>query len=112
MSDTCFKSKGNICVKLSNDSLPLPQIFFTPDDDSTVRRGDKRYAVFWQESSEDCLVKKLGAAGEGVPINVNADLPGLVKAAAQQILVEVAVEKNGSDLALCAITIPAPGNQK
>lgn len=109
MSNKCFKSTGTIRVKLSNGSLS--QIFFTPDDDSAVRRGDKRYAVFLQ-GSKHCLVKKLGDAGEGVPIKVNkADLPGLVEAAVQQTLVEVAVKKR-SDLALRAITIPAPGKQK
>ena len=109
MSDKFFKSTGNIRVKLSNGSPS--QIFFTPDDDSTVRCGGKRYAVFLQES-EDCLVRKLGDACEGVPINVNAALPGLVEAAVQQTLVEVAVQKAGSNLVLRAITIPAPGKQK
>ena len=59
-----------------------------------------------------CLVRKLDDAGEGVPINVNKALPGLVEAAVQRTLVEVAVQKKGSNLALCAITIPAPGKQK
>ena len=123
MNKKCFKSKGTIRVKLSKGHPP--QIFFTPDADSTVRCGDKRYAVFLQESSEDCFVRKLGNAGEGVPINGNAkDLRGLVEAAVRQTLVEVAVQEDPSDapatetqkddphLALCAITIPAPGKQK
>ena len=121
MSNKCFKSKGIIRVKLSNGSPSL--IFFTPNDDSTVRYGDKRYAVFLQESSEDCLVRKFGDAGEGVPIKVNAvnaALSGLVVAAVQQTLIEVEVQevkaqKAGTscmDLTLCAITIPAPGKQK
>ena len=113
-----------------------------------MRRGDKRYAVFLQESedclSEElqrkaqqkrvnavcCLVRKRGGVGEGVPISFNADFPGLVEAAVQQTLVEVTVEvqedggedpsgarateaqKDNPNLALCAITIPAPGKQK
>ena len=110
MSNECFKSTGTIRVKLSNGSPS--QIFFTPNDDSTVRHGDKQYAVFLQESSKDCFVRKFGDAGEGVPIKVNkADLPGLVEAAVRQTLVEVAA-KESSDLILCAITIPAPGKQK
>ena len=121
MSNKCFKSTGTIRVKLSNGSPST--IFFTPNSDSTVRRGDKRYAVFLQESSEDPLVRKLGDAGEGVPIKVNAvngAFSRLVEAAAQQTLVEVEVQKvdaqkDGTscrDLDLCAITIPAPGKQK
>ena len=119
MSNECFKSTGTIRVKLSNGSPS--QIFFTPNIDSTVRHGDKQYAVFLQESSKDCFVRKFGDAGEGVSIKVNkADLPGLVEAAAQQTLVEVEVQKidgqkdctSCMDLTLCAITIPAPGKPK
>ncbi len=142
-----FKSTGNIRAKFSNNGS-RSQIFFTPNDDSSVRRGDKRYAVFLQESEDclseelqrraqqqrentvGCLVRKLGGAGEGVPISVNADFPGLVEAAVQQTLVEVTVavqedggedpsgalateaQKDDPNLALCAITIPAPGKQK
>ena len=91
MSIKCFKSKGTIRVTLSNGSPS--QIFFTPNDDLTVRYGEKRYAVFLQESSEDCLVRKLGAAGEGVLIEVNmADLLSLVEAAVRKTLVEVSVQ--------------------
>ena len=127
MSGKLFKSTGTIRVRIEPGPTPSDStngddkdgspsqwaatIFFTPDADSTVRYGDKRYAVFLQES-ENCLVRKLGSTCEGVPIDVNAALPGLVEAAAQQTLVEVAVQKEDSNLALCAITIPAPGKQK
>ena len=118
MSNKCFKSKGIIRVKLSNGSPSL--IFFTPNDDSAVRYGDKRYAVFFPiEEGEDHLRREpLGDAGEGVPIKVNANngvFSGLVEAPAQQTLVEVEVQKDGTscmDLALCAITIPALGKPR
>ena len=93
MGIKCFKSTGTIRVTLSNGSPST--IFFTPNSDSTVRRGDKRYAVFLQESSEKSLVRNLGDAGEGVSIKVNAvngAFSGLIEAAAQQTLVEVSVQ--------------------
>ena len=109
-------------------AAPRRKYFFTPNDDSTVRCGGKKYAVFSPTGEGKVWLRSepLSDSGEGVRINVAADFPGLIEAAVQQKLVEVEVDaevikKNGpgaddnatqiheTTLTLRAITIPAPG---
>jgi len=111
MSDASYKSTGTVRVRIEESGSPS-KVFFTPNDDSTVRRGDKEYAVFSPAGEGDVWLrsKPLSKSGEGIPINVATNFPGLIEAAVQQTLVEVEVTE--PTLTLRAITIPAPGKQK
>ena len=117
MSNGPFRSTGTIRVRFelvkSDDpeSHWTTEIFFTPNADSTVRYGDKKYAVFIRDDGGNaCMTSEpLDDSSEGVSITVKPDLPGLVAAAAQQTLVEVEVN---CDWKLHAITIPAPRKKK
>ena len=112
MGSKPFRSTGTIRVRSKRGRMT--KIFFTPDDDSTMRQGGKQYAVFIRIGGGKARLspKPLGKSGKGVPIKVRADLPGLVEAAVQQILVEIEVDKCKSDWNLRAITIPAPCKKK
>lgn len=119
MSGKFFKSTGTIRVQLTQGSSWAMTIFFTPNTNSTMCCDGKQYALFIPiEEGEDCLKRKsLDESDEGVEIKVEADLPCLFAAAAQQTLVEVKVKvpkksDKKQDWILHAITIPAPGKQK
>lgn len=109
-----FKSRGTIRVQLKADG-GLEKIFFTPNEDSTVRAGEKQYAVFISDSdSGNSLVKKLPGSGTGVEITGGSKCCGLVAAAVQNTLVEIKVEiknESSSDLSLATISIPAPSRR-
>ena len=109
-ADKSFKSTGTIRVRIEK-SGSSSEVFFTPNDDSTVRCGGKKYAVFSRTGEGKVLLRSelLSDPGEGVSIKV-ADglLTHLTEAAVQQKLVEVEVEADET-LTLRAITIPAPG---
>ena len=126
MSDGSFKSTGTIRVRIKESDGTSSAVFFTPNDDSTVRCDGKTYAVFSPTGEAEIWLrsKPLSDSGEGVRINVAVDFPGLTEAAIQQKLVEVEVTEGGTGaddkatqihdttLTLRAITIPAPGKQK
>lgn len=108
-----FRSTGTIRVR--SELGQTPEVFFTPSPDLTVRDRGKQYAVFIRGDGDNaCLRIKLPDSGEGIPIRVKVDLPGLVETAARQISVEVEVAAKlcKSNLVLRAITIPAPGKKK
>ena len=114
-----YKSKGTVRV----ESIRGQKLVFVPDNDHSVKNGNNRCAVFFNEGNnrfDRGKIVELDAIGRGVSVTLGCGfrckplaIPLLSSAAATQMKVEITVEISGGvdgndgNVEFSDITLPA-----